>query len=72
MKRRKGTRERLNELEIDKTEPLFELTVEVPKIKIGKKQAIETLIKEEALLLAKFLSDKQVQWILRVASIKNN
>ena len=32
----------------------FEATVEVPRIRIGKKQTIETLISEEALLLAKF------------------
>ena len=46
---------------------LFELTVEVPRIKVGKKQTIETLINEEALLLAKFIREERKTWILRVA-----
>lgn len=29
----------------------FELMVEIPRIKVGKKQTIETLINEEALTL---------------------
>lgn len=34
---------------------LFELTIEIPYIKIGKRQTLETLFYEEALLFAKFL-----------------
>lgn len=30
----------------------------IPRIKVGKRQEIETLINEEALLLAKFLRDE--------------
>jgi len=33
----------------------FETTVDVPRIKVGKKQTIETWINEETLLLAKYL-----------------
>ena len=40
----------------------FETTVEVPRMRIGKKQTIETLIKEEALLLAKFLRNEKKEW----------
>ena len=46
----------------------FESAVEVPRIRVGKKQTVETLINEEALLLAKFLRYGQKMWIPRVAS----
>ncbi|MCK4478096.1 hypothetical protein KAU88_06180 [Candidatus Bathyarchaeota archaeon] len=45
----------------------MEFEVEVPRIMIGKKQTIETLISEEALLLAKFLRDERKTWIPRIA-----
>jgi hypothetical protein len=35
----------------------FEREVEVPRIRIGKRQTIETLINEEELLLVEFLRD---------------
>lgn len=44
----------------------FELTVEVPRIKQGKKQTVETLINEEALLFAKYLRNEKQTWIPRV------
>jgi len=33
----------------------------------GKQQELETLINEEALLLARFLKDKKGNWIPRIA-----
>ena len=45
---------------------LFEAIVEVPRMRIGVKQTIETLINEEALLLAKFLRDEKKTWTLRI------
>ena len=36
-------------------EKYFESKIEIPLIRHGKKQRIETLINEEALLLAKYL-----------------
>ena len=36
------------------------------QIKIGNKQAVETLISEEALLFAKFLRDKMKEWQPRI------
>jgi len=38
-----------------------------PRIRIGKRQAIETLISEEALLLAKFLRGERKDWTPRIA-----
>ena len=71
-KKKKGKREYLN---TRKTRELmkalhrfFESNVEVPRIKVGKKQTIETLISEEALLLlAKFLRDEWRTWTPRIA-----
>jgi hypothetical protein len=47
----------------------FESHVEVPRIRVGKKQTIETLINEETLLFAKFLRDERKQWTPRVKRI---
>jgi hypothetical protein len=45
-----------------KLNALFESMVEVPRIRIGGRQTIETLIDEEASLLAKFLRDELNTW----------
>ena len=46
----------------------FESMVEIPRIRVGKRQTIETLINEEALLLAGFLRDERKTWSPRVAT----
>ncbi|MBS7631679.1 hypothetical protein KEJ47_08975 [Candidatus Bathyarchaeota archaeon] len=51
---------------------LFNRVVEVPRIKVGKKQTVETLINEEALLFAKYLRDERKTWIPRIAISINN
>jgi len=43
------------------------LKVEVPRIRHGSKQTLETLINEEALLLAKYLRNERKKWIPRIA-----
>jgi hypothetical protein len=43
---------------------LFEKTVEISRIKHGNKQTIDTLISEEALLLAKYLRNERAVWNL--------
>jgi len=45
----------------------FRRTVEIPRIRIGRRQTIATLINEEALLLAKFLRDERRKWTPRNA-----
>ena len=45
---------------------LFESEVEIPRIRHGKKQTLETLINEEALLLAKYLRKENEVWIPRI------
>jgi hypothetical protein len=41
---------------------LFKRKVEIPRIKHGKRQTLDTLINEEALLLAKFLRKEKKEW----------
>jgi CRISPR/Cas system-associated endonuclease Cas1 len=68
-RKRKGKREYLNDAETGRMmkdlEGYFESKVEIPLIRHGNEQRIETLINEEALLLAKFLRDELETWIPR-------
>jgi len=45
----------------------FESKVEIPRMKHGKRQTIETLINEEAFLFAKYLRDECEAWSPRIA-----
>jgi len=47
----------------------FESKVSIPRITGGKRQEIETLIIEEAMLLAMYLRDEKKTWIPRVVSL---
>jgi CRISPR/Cas system-associated endonuclease Cas1 len=51
-----------------KLNEFFESKIDIPRIKFGKTQTIETLINEEALLFAKFLRDERETWIPRIAA----
>ena len=72
-KHRKGKREYLNDsLTSDLSNRLnlfFESKVDVPRIKHGKRQSVETLINEEALLLARFLREEIREWTPRIAML---
>ena len=46
-----------------KLDKLFELKVKIPLMRHGKSHRIETLINEEALLLAKYLRDEKKTWV---------
>lgn len=48
---------------------LFERKVNVPRIRHGKRQTLDTLISEEALLLAKYLREERNAWIPRLLLI---
>lgn len=65
-----GKREYLNDVETkdftSKLRVYFEIYVDVPRIKVGKKQKVETLINEEALLFAKYLRNEKKDWLPRV------
>jgi len=71
-RKKKGKREYLNDKETRRMmkdlEGFFESKVEIPLIRHGQKQRIETLINEEALLLAKYMRNEKDNWIPRIAS----
>jgi len=72
-RKKKGKREYLNgpksrELIRDLYD-LFESMVEIPRIRIGRRQTVETLINEEALLLAKFIRKERKTWNPRVSIV---
>jgi hypothetical protein len=48
---------------------LFNSWVEIPRIKHGKRQTLDTLISEEALLLAKYLRNEKKEWKARLPTI---
>lgn len=49
--------------------PEAESTVEISRIKVGKREKLETLIREEA-FLAMYLKDEQKGWNLRLANLQ--
>jgi len=67
---KKAKREYLNDVKTrDLTNQLnnyFESNIEIPRIRVGKRQTLETLINEEALLFAKYLRNERQNWIPRV------
>lgn len=72
-RKRKGKREYLNDAEtkqmMKELQEYFESKVDIPLIRHGRRQRFETLINEEALLLAKYLKEEQKIWIPRITPI---
>ena len=70
--KRRGKREYLNDsptrVLIKSLNQYFQTKVEMPRIRVGKKQEIETLINEEALLLAMYLRGEKKDWIPRIGT----
>jgi len=68
---KKGERVYLNDVQtrdlMKQLDTLFEALVEVPRMRVGKRQTFDTLINEEALLLAKFLRNERTTWSPRIA-----
>jgi hypothetical protein len=54
-----------------KLEVFFESIVDIPRIKVGKRQTVETLINEEALLFAKFLRKEHDVCISRIVNLSS-
>ena len=69
-RKKRGKREYLNNhltrKLMAKLEIYFETEVEIPRIRVGKKQTVETLINEEAYLFAKYLRRERQSWTPRV------
>ena len=47
----------------------FQTKVEIPRIRMGRNQEIETLINEEALLFAMYLRNERQTWTPRTVSL---
>jgi CRISPR-associated protein Cas1 len=70
---RKGKREYLNDSLthslIKGLNEYFQTKVEIPRIRMGKKQEIETLVNEEAQLFAMYLRNERQSWSPRVVNL---
>jgi CRISPR/Cas system-associated endonuclease Cas1 len=68
---RKGKREYLNDSQthdfVKALNQYFQSKIGMPRVRMGKQQEIETLINEEALLLAMFLRNERQSWKPRIA-----
>jgi hypothetical protein len=47
----------------------FETYVQIPRIKHGQQQTLDSVVSEEAFLLAKYLRDEQVKWDPRLVPL---
>jgi len=47
----------------------FQTKVEIPRVRHGSRQSLDTLINEEAYLLAQYLRNEKQTWIPRLVSI---
>ena len=76
MRLKMGKRIHLCEYETDSLaeglNSLFEKEAEIPRIKHGNNQTLDTLNSEEAQLLAKYLRNERRSWIPRQASIESS
>jgi hypothetical protein len=48
---------------------MFKGFVEIPRVKVGKRQEVESLIFEEAQQLAKYLRNEIKEWTPRIANL---
>jgi CRISPR-associated protein Cas1 len=71
--KKKGKREYLNDFktrDFMKSLDKYLLTeVEIPRYRMGKKQELETLINEEAMLFAKYLRGERKEWNPRIVNL---
>lgn len=69
---KKGKRIYLNDIQTEdlmkQLNVFFESKIRIPRIKVGEKQTIETLINEETLLFAKYLRNERETWNPRIGA----
>ena len=72
-KSRKGKRQYLSDAKTQhfmaELNHYFQREVAIPRMKIGERQEIETLIREEALIFAKYLRNGRKEWNPRIANL---
>jgi hypothetical protein len=73
-RRKIGKREFLNDCDskslMKRQNLFFKPKIEIPRIRVGKRQTLETLINEEALLLAKYLRNERREWNPRIPRLR--
>jgi hypothetical protein len=62
-------KEKKNRELVSRLHDFFKKEINVPRIKRGNKQEIESLINEEAFQLAKYLRDKKGSWSPRIVEL---
>jgi CRISPR/Cas system-associated endonuclease Cas1 len=71
--KRKGEREYLNDPQthdfVKALDQYFQTKIRMPRVRKGEQQEIETLINEEALLLAQYLRNDKNDWNPRIANL---
>jgi len=74
-KKRKGKREYLNDSQthdfVTTLNRYFQSKINIPRVRMGEQQEIETLINEEASLFAMFLRNEHQSWNPRIVQIEN-
>jgi len=70
---KKGKRQYINDVKtrdlMRRIDAYFLTNVDLPRIRMGERQEIETLISEEALLLARYLRDEKPNWNPRIVAL---
>lgn len=70
---KKGKRQYINDIKtrdlMKRIDAYFQTKVDLPRIRMGKHQEIETLVSEEALLFARYLRDEKRTWIPRIVNL---
>jgi hypothetical protein len=73
IRKKKAKRQYLNDSKTkefsDNLNNYFENLIDIPRIRFGNRQTIETLINEECLLFAKYLRNEIKDWIPRIPKI---
>jgi CRISPR-associated protein Cas1 len=67
--RRQFLNEKMEKAFTQKLDAMFKSFVEIPRMRVGKRQEVETLITEEALLLAKYFRNERKDWIPRIVKL---
>jgi len=70
---RKGKREYLDDSQthdlVKDLNQYFQRRVAIPRVRMGEQQEIETLINEEAFLLAQYLRNERQSWTPRITNL---
>ena len=61
---------RLLNVAVEEVNQFFNRVVQIARIRHGNRQTLDTLVSEEAILLAKFLTNEKQSWIPRLVSVQ--